>query len=123
MIEKILSPISFEIWKMLDHPENWIFDVDVNCKGKAYTIIHPETRISLWVSNGRWFLDGYSQPVFDYNDKGMAYKTLYRTSKVYIGVIDRHILWYKVKKVLAYLVKNDRHKVLRELRDYNTKSE
>ena len=119
MIEKFLSPVSLEIWKMLDHPENWIFDVDLNSKMKPYTIVHPETRISLWVSNGRWFLDGWSQPIFEYNDKGMVVKTLYKTRKVYIGLIDRHILWHKVRKVMAYLVKNDPHKILGELREYN----
>lgn len=122
MIETILSPISFEIWKMLDTPEDWMYDGSLNSRLRPYTIFHPETRISLWISNGGWFLDGHEESVFEYNERGLACRTLFRTRKVHIGLIDRHILWHKVKKVMQYLNVNNPSLILKELKEFNGKN-
>ncbi len=118
MIENILSPVSFEIWKMLDRPEEWIWNRhSLSTGGKPYTIVHPETRIALWICSGRWFLNGYNDSVFSYNEKGMAKELLFKTRVPDIGLFDRHILWYKVKKVVKYL--NNNTSLVNELIDYN----
>lgn len=103
MIEKLLSSDSFEIWKMLNNPEKWEYNPMLNSKGKPYTLICKEIQTSLWISHGMLLLDGYVQPVFQYNDSGLPIKTLFWTKNVYISFIDRFILWCKVKKVLNYL--------------------
>ena len=55
MIEKILSPVCYEIWKMLDHPEDWRYGNFYDKQGKPYNIVHNETHVCLWVANGGCF--------------------------------------------------------------------
>ena len=100
MIEYLLSPIAKEIWTMLDYPEDWMFDVYE--KSERFIIIHKETHIALWISNGRFFLDGYKTSVWrkDENDHTVFW---FETKKPHIGVFDRHILWFKVKNVIKCL--------------------
>ena len=124
MIEKVLSPVSREIWKMLDHPEDWQFShTRTSDTNKPYTIIHEKTEIALWVCNGRWFLSGCADPVFEYDDNGMVGKKLYTTKAPYIGFFDRHILWFKVSKVLRYLKEKEEYKtnsLLNDLKNFNS---
>lgn len=118
MIENILSPISYEIWKMLDSPENWTWNrYSLSSDGIPYTIVHPETQVALWVCNGRWFLNGYPDRVFSHDEKGLAKEFLFKTKVPQIGLFDRHILWHKVKKVLSEPT------LVNELREYNNKRE
>ena len=127
MIEKILSPVCFEIWKMLDYPKDWMFDGMTNNKGMSYVIVHGTTHISLWICNGRWFLDGRKGEVYLYdNETGRAVEVLFKTKAPEIGYLDRHILWPKVQKVVKYL---DNQKgsseptLVDELRRYNKSRE
>lgn len=125
MIENILSPVAFEIWKMLDRLEEWIWNRhSLSSGGKPYTIVHPETRIALWVCSGRWFLDGYNDSVFSYDEKGMVKELLFKTRVPDIGLIDRHFLWHKVKKVMRFLErKDDEPSLANELKEYNESRE
>lgn len=125
MIEKILSPVCYEIWKMLDRPEEWIWNRhSLSSEGKPYTIVHPETRIALWVCSGRWFLDGYRDGVFSYDEKGYVKEFLFNTRVPDIGLIDRHFLWHKVKKVTKFLEGKDvEFNLLGDLREYNESRE
>lgn len=122
MIEKLLSPIAFEIWKMLDHPEDWQSSRGRNDRGNPYSIFHEKTEIALWVSNGRWFLNGDDLPVYEYDDEGSVVKRLYITKAPYIGCFGRHILWYKVSKVLRFLNEQEQYKIdslLSNLKQFN----
>ena len=113
MIEQFLSPVAKELWIMLDHPEEWMFDHENN----PYTISHKDTHVCLWISNGRFFLDGYNTTIYGKDEKGYTTR-LFQTKKVCIGVLDRHILWSKVKKVVNYLNSNSDN-ILNELQSYN----
>ncbi len=122
MIEKLLSPIAFEIWKMLDHPEDWQPSRGRNDRGNPYSIIHEKTEIALWVSNGRYFLNGNETTVYEYDNKGSVIKKLYTTKAPYIGSFERHILWYKVAKVLSFLKYKEHYKIdslLNNLKRFN----
>lgn len=122
MIEKLLSPVAFEIWKMLDHPEDWQFSRGRNDRGNPYTIIHEKAKIALWVSNGSWFLNGYETAVFEYDDEEFSVKKLYNTKAPYIGCFERHILWYKVAKLLRFLNEQEQYKIgslLSDLKQFN----
>lgn len=123
MIEKVLSPVSREIWKMLDHYDDWQLSRGKNSDGIPYTIIHEKTEISLWVCNGRFFLTGHIDSVFEYDDNGMVGKKLYTTKALHIGFFDRHILWFKVSKVLRYLKEKEEYKtnsLLNDLKNFNS---
>ena len=123
MIEKLLSPIAFEIWKMLDHPEDWQSSRNRPDRGNPYTIIHEKAKIALWVCNGRWFLTGYNDSVYEYDDyTGFVKGKLYDTRAPYIGCFERHILWYKVAKVLRFLNEQEQYKIgslLSDLKRFN----
>ncbi len=120
MIKNFLSPICFELWKMLDYPEEWMYGNSLCGKGKPYFIVHKNTLVGLWISNGVSFLSGYNTTV--YSNASNKYETLYETKAPFIGLIDRYILWYKVSKVMRYL---DTYKkdLLGELKDYNSNRE
>ena len=122
MIEKILSPVCYEIWKMLDHPEDWRHGSFYDDNGNPHTIVHNETHICLWVCNGSWFLNGYDTTIFSYDERGIVEERLFRTKVPHIGRLDRHILWRKVKKVLDNLEPFGKHsaeQLLYDLRQYN----
>ena len=128
MIEKILSPVGYEIWKLLDNPEDWRYgnyyaeDVIPN------TIFHKHTHVCLWVCNGRWFLEGYDTTIYALKDNGHIdfNGEEFRTKVPHIGLLDRHILWHKVSKVVSYLEPTGRHstdRLLYDLRQYNESNE
>ena len=123
MIEKILSPVCYEIWKMLDHPEDWMFDGMTNDKGMSYVIVHSITHVSLWICNGRWFLNGRIDDVYLYDDEtGRAVEFSFKTKAPQIGYLDRHILWHKVQTVVKYLDEQKQASestLLYDLRSYN----
>ncbi len=116
-IEDLLSPIGKEIWELLDYPDEWIYD---ETKRKRYCIIHKETKICLWVCNGRWFLDGYYTSVFRKDEEGYIVK-LFDTIAPEIGLIERHILWSKAKMVDKFLKNesNTNEDFLNSLKSYN----
>lgn len=116
MIEQFLSPIAKELWIMLDHPEEWMFD---SFSFDPYTIVHKDTHICLWISNGRFFLDGYNTTIYGKDEKGYTTR-IFQTKKVSIGVLDRHILWNKVSKVVDYLNRTP-DSIIGELKSYNEK--
>lgn len=127
MIEKILSPISYEIWKMLDSPEDWRHGNFYDANGKPYTIVHKETHVCLWIANGSWFLNGYNTNVYPLREDGSLdiLGERFDTKVPHIGSLDRHILWYKVKNVVKHLsfYNMQTSSLLNELRDYNNKRE
>lgn len=116
MVEQFLSPVAKEIWIMLDHPEEWMFD---SFSFDPFTIVHKDTHICLWIANGRLFLDGHNTTIFGKDENGYT-TTLFKTKKVSIGVLDRHILWNKVSKVVDYLNRTP-DSVIGELKSYNEK--
>jgi hypothetical protein len=118
MIEKILSPVCYEIWKMLDHPEDWRHCNFYNKQGKPYNIVHKETHVCLWVVNGRYFLNGYNTTIYPLD----MHEETFETKVPHIGSLDRHILWHKVSKVLSYLEPFEKpfsDQLLYDLRQYN----
>lgn len=124
MIEKILSPVCYEIWKMLDHPEEWRHGNFYDDNGKPYSIVHMETHVCLWISNGSWFLNGYNTTIYTLKENGdIDFSGERFEPKVpRIGSLERHILWRKVKKVVSYLEhfrKYPDDQLLRDLRQYN----
>jgi hypothetical protein len=124
MIEKILSPVCYEIWKMLDHPEDWRHGNFYGEQGKPYNIVHKETHVCLWVANGGCFLDGYNTTIFPRREDGSLdmHGETFETKVPHIGSLDRHILWRKVKKVLSYLEPFEKpfsDQLLYDLRQYN----
>ena len=122
MIEKILSPVCYEIWKMLDNPEDWRHGNFYDKNGNPHTIVHKETHVCLWIADGSWVLEGYNTTIFSYDERGIAEERLFDTKVPHIGSLDRHILWRKVKKVVSYLEHFGKHpagQLLRDLRQYN----
>ena len=124
IIEKILSPVGYEIWKMLDHPEDWRYGNFYTEDGKPYNIFHKHTHVCLWVCNGRWFLDGYYTTIYTLKENGDIDLSgeKFETKVPHIGLLDRHILWRKVKKVVSYLEPTGKHSadgLLYDLRQYN----
>lgn len=122
MIEKILSPVCYEIWKMLDHPEDWRYGSHYDNNGKPYSIVHMETHICLWIANGSGCLEGYDTNIYSYDERGIVKEKLFVTKVPHIGSLDRHILWRKVKKVISYLDPLEKcppDQLLNDLRQYN----
>lgn len=109
-IEKFLSPISKQIWSLLDYPEEWAFD-----NSDPYYIVHRKTKVALWGCNGRRFLDGHKTLVYLDETK----KEMFVSLAPSIGKIDRHILWYKVKKVIKYNSRAINSEMIKLLTDYN----
>ena len=114
MIENIVSPVAKEIWIMLDRPEEWMID---SCFCDPIAIAHKDTHICLWIAGGIFFLDGYKTTIYKENADGYDV-ALFKTKEVNIGILDRLILWGKVKNVLNYL-KGNSDNVLNELQMYN----
>jgi hypothetical protein len=119
IIEKLLSPVAKEVWILLENPDDWILDYE---NKPPYAIAHKDTHIGLWVSNGVWFLDGYSKPFFEYDEMGGVIEILFSSKAPKIGCFDRHILWRRVTKVLKHLSPNKETALLKELRDYNERN-
>nr|QMP83098.1 MAG: hypothetical protein [Caudoviricetes sp.] len=124
MIEKILSPVGFEIWKLLDNPEDWCYGNFYSVEGKPYNIFHKDTHVCLWISNGRRFLEGYGTTIYPLKENGdidFSGET-FKTKVPHIGSLDRHILWHKVSKVVSYLEPTGKYSadgLLYDLRQYN----
>ena len=124
MIEKTLSPVCYEIWKMLDHPEDWSHGNFYDNNGKPHSIVHMETHICLWIANGSWCLEGYNTTIYPRCEDGSLdmHGETFQTKVPRIGSLDRHILWRKVKKVLSYLEPFEKpfsDQLLYDLRQYN----
>lgn len=124
MIEKILSPVGFEIWKLLDNPEDWRYGNFCSDNGNPHTIFHKHTRVCLWIANGKWFLEGYNTTIYTLKENGDIDLSgeKFRTLAPPIGLLDRHILWHKVSKVVSYLEptgKPSADGLLYDLRKYN----
>ena len=107
----LLSDVGKALWDSLSDSNNWKFGES----GTKYTIVHKKSGIILWVSNGRFFLDGYE-----------AFQlTGIKPPLVRLGLFERHILWFKVSKVIKSLnydenkSKNGNNSAIKLLRDSN----
>ncbi len=129
MIEKLLSPLSKEVWVLLNHPENWMYVDSVYSRsagGKYYHIIHKDTKVCLWICNGRWFLDGYSISLDGVWTGGSSQSNrLFDAVAPKIGLFDRHILWFRVKNIMKYLdnmILQEPGSILNDLKEYNKRN-
>jgi hypothetical protein len=109
---------------MLDHPEDWRHGNHYDDNGNPHTIVHKETHVCLWISNGSWFLNGYNTNIYPLREDGSLdiLGETFDTKVPRIGSLDRHILWRKVKKVVSYLEPFRKYpggKLLNDLRSYN----
>jgi len=109
---------------MLDNPEDWRYGNFYTDNGKPYNIAHKETHVCLWIANESWFLDGYYTTIYTLKENGNIdfNGEKFETKVPHIGLLDRHILWRKVKKVVSYLEPTGRHSaggLLYDLRQYN----
>lgn len=103
---QMLSPQGRAIWDSLEDATAWEFG-----SHSEYTLVHKASRITLWIGNGRFFLDGYET----------FYSLAIPAPKPSIGLFERHILWFKVSSVMKTLkkkVKND-SAVIKALRGSN----
>lgn len=74
ILDILLSPAGKALWLALDDTHNWKRD-------KHFTITYKE-KFTFWIANGGSFLEGH------YNNR------------IKFGIIERHILYYKIKKLL-----------------------
>ena len=85
----VLSDIGRVIWDSFEkHPEEWESDVGER------TVDNHNKEISLWISNGSFFFDGFKYYPKEYQPNGRKYIN----QKVDIGLIERHFLYHKLKK-------------------------
>ena len=83
MLEFILSAAGKSVYKALDNHDEWEFDT-----GK-YQIKHNPTGVVLWIANGAWFFDVRVKKKSPFDDDVRI-----------LGIIERHIIWRKVKKLM-----------------------
>lgn len=80
----ILSPGAYAVWHALGAPEEW---VGASADDSAsHTIRHIPTGVQLWVASGGFFLDCHAP----FNGA--------------IGLIDRHILWPRARRIRKKLL-------------------
>ena len=72
----VYSPQGFALYLLLSDFRNWEYG--------SHTITH-KSGLTMWISNGSWFFDGY--------------KTA-GTPK-FLGIIERHLLYSRFKKMYA----------------------
>ena len=107
----LLSDVGKALWDSLSDPSNWKFGES----GTKYTILHKKSGISLWICNGRFFLDGYE--AFQLSGT--------KPPLVRLGLFERHILWCRVSKVVKALnnaenkAKNGNDSAIKLLRNNN----
>lgn len=74
------SPIAYNIWEDLSkNASDWTTT--------EYRFVH-KTGISLWIANGSWFCNAYSDPE---GRPGRELRTL--------GYLERHFIYWQVKKI------------------------
>lgn len=83
MIEKLMSPAGAALYSALDKPEDWEVD------NGSYNLRHIPTKIEVWIANGAFFLDIKHQKISPFDD-----------GENVLGLIERHFIWRKVKKLL-----------------------
>lgn len=76
-MKKIAKLLSAE----LDHIDRWTVD--------HHTLTHVPTNTHWWIANGRFFFDGY------------------RSMEGAIGLIERHFLWGKAKRVRCLIIEQN----------------
>lgn len=84
----MLSIVGKAVWDSLENVDNWKF----GDSGTKFTIVHKNSNMSLWVSNGRFFLDGYDTFVLGESPP-----------KISLGLFERHIIWFRVSRVIKGL--------------------
>jgi hypothetical protein len=94
MIKFLFSPIGKVVWDLLDKPEDW------DISDLSYKILHKPSESYFWTGNGGFFFD-----VRSYED----------TDLKILGYFERHIIYYKAKRMLINRSDKIKSDVLKKL--------